>query len=93
MDFRTLPTKQLDVDINELDAGVRTTYLDTEHSRLLDVQAFLTVRLENGAGYCTWLSEPENFRNLLTHAEGRRIAANIARLPELLGGRAAGRGT
>jgi hypothetical protein len=34
----------------------------------LDVQAFLTDRLENGAGYCTWLSDPENFRALLTQA-------------------------
>jgi DEAD/DEAH box helicase domain-containing protein len=68
--LRTAAATLLDVDINELDAGVRTTYIDdAEHGRILDVQAFLTDRLENGAGYCTWLSEPENFRNLLTHAD------------------------
>ncbi len=58
----------LDVDINELDAGVRTTFVDTPEGRVLDVQAFLTDRLENGAGYCSWLSVPENFRALLDHS-------------------------
>jgi hypothetical protein len=65
--LRTAAATLLDVDINELDAGVRTTYVETEAGRLLDVQAFLTDRLENGAGYCTWLSEPENSRDLLSH--------------------------
>lgn len=66
--LRTAAATLLDVDINELDAGVRTTYIDTSDGRVLDVQAFLTDRLENGAGYCTWLSDPENFRALLTQA-------------------------
>jgi hypothetical protein len=33
----------------------------------VELQAFLNDRLENGAGYCTWLSKPENFRMLLDH--------------------------
>jgi hypothetical protein len=66
--LRTAAATLLDVDINELDAGVRTTFIDTPGGRVLDVQAFLTDRLENGAGYCTWLSDADNFRSLLTQA-------------------------
>jgi DEAD/DEAH box helicase domain-containing protein len=65
--LRTAAAALLDVDINELEAGVRTTVMGTGEAAAVDFQAFLNDRLENGAGYCTWLSRSENFRRLLDH--------------------------
>jgi DEAD/DEAH box helicase domain-containing protein len=55
----------LDIDTTELDAGFRTT---TEASQPIG-QAFLSDKLENGAGYCRWLAIPENFSRVLEHAD------------------------
>jgi DEAD/DEAH box helicase domain-containing protein len=65
--LRTAAAALLDVDINELQAGVWTVPAGGADDPSVDVQAFLNDRLENGAGYCTWLSNPENFRALLEH--------------------------
>lgn len=51
----------LDIDPQELVAGIRTT-ADGKG------QAFLCDRLENGAGYCHYLQRPENLARLLGHA-------------------------
>jgi hypothetical protein len=63
--LRTAASVLLDADVNELEAGVRTTL---GPSGEIEYQAFLNDRLENGAGYCTWLSNAENFQRLLDHA-------------------------
>ena len=62
--LRTAAAALLDVDVQELQAGIRT--LDAPGAPR--GQAFLSDTLENGAGYCRWLAVEENFRNLLTVA-------------------------
>lgn len=62
--LRTAASTLLDADVNELEAGVRTT---VGAGGEIEYQAFLNDRLENGAGYCTWLSDPANFQRLLDH--------------------------
>jgi hypothetical protein len=64
----------LDVDTTELDAGFRTTRETFEPIG----QAFLSDKLENGAGYCRWLAVPENFTRVLKHADVAR-AGSLAR--------------
>jgi hypothetical protein len=62
--LRTCAAALLDVDVQELEAGIRTREL----SRIPIGQGFLCDTLENGAGYCRWLAQPENFRQLLACA-------------------------
>lgn len=59
--LRTAAAALLDVDTQELDAGLRSAKQgDTPIG-----QAFLCDKLENGAGYCRWLGSEENFKLLL----------------------------
>jgi len=51
----------LDVDTNELQAGFRTV---SQEDRVAG-QGFLCDQLENGAGYCTLLAQPEEFLRLM----------------------------
>ena len=51
----------LDIDVQELSAGFRTIQGPGGPSG----QVFLSDSLENGAGYCRWISEPANFTNVL----------------------------
>ena len=65
----------LDIDIQELQAGIRT--LNSEDSPR--GQAFLSDSLENGAGYCRWLAEDVNFQELITIAcdfESGKVISN-----------------
>ena len=55
---------KLDIDTTELDAGFRTI----RENGITIGQAFLSDKLENGAGYCRWLGEPHHFRQLLDQA-------------------------
>ncbi len=55
---------RLDIDTTELDAGFRAT----KANGITIGQAFLSDKLENGAGYCRWFAEPERFRKLLRQA-------------------------
>lgn len=55
----------LDVRTNEIDVGMQT-YSDGAKLR---ARAFLSDHLENGAGYCTRISDPNVFRELLKSAE------------------------
>lgn len=59
--LRTCAATLLDVDLQELQAGIRTL-IGPEGPR---GQAFLSDTLENGAGYCRWLAADENFTALL----------------------------
>jgi len=62
--LRTAAAALLDVDVQELQAGIRTL----EVSGMPRGQAFMSDTLENGAGYCRWLANAENFDRLLTVA-------------------------
>lgn len=55
---------KLDIDTTELDAGFRAT----KANGITIGQAFLSDKLENGAGYCRWFGEPERFQKLLNQA-------------------------
>ncbi len=72
--LRTASAALLDVDVQELQAGVRTL----EVGGTPRGQAFLSDNLENGAGYCRWLTEDANFNRLLAAADTGKgdVAAN-----------------
>lgn len=63
--LRTAATALLDVDPQELQAGTRTI----QDNGQVTAQAFLSDALENGAGYCTHLAQPQQFQALLTQAD------------------------
>lgn len=62
--LRTSATTLLDIDLQELQAGIRTLEVDGRPRG----QAFLSDTLENGAGYCRWLAIEENLHSLLKMA-------------------------
>jgi hypothetical protein len=64
--LRAAAAAELDIDTQELDAGFRTL-LSTTGTPI--GQAFLSDKLENGAGYCRWLGEDNNFKKLLTQGD------------------------
>ncbi|MEO1373222.1 MAG: DEAD/DEAH box helicase [Cyanobacteria bacterium J06635_10] len=55
----------LDIDSQELQAGFRSVQ---DSSGMVIGQAFLCDQLENGAGYCRFLAQPQQFQNLLDEA-------------------------
>ena len=59
--LRAAAAELLDVDTLELDASFRTCSRDGKPAG----QAFLSDKLENGAGYCRYLAAGENFARLL----------------------------
>ena len=59
--LRTAAAALLDVDVQELQAGIRTLQV----AGVPRGQAFMSDTLENGAGYCRWLASAENFDRLL----------------------------
>lgn len=62
--LQTAAAAILDIDTTELDAGFRAT----KDNDLTVGQAFLSDKLENGAGYCRWIGKPEHFQLLLDQA-------------------------
>jgi hypothetical protein len=66
----------MDVDALELQAGMRTT---TDANFGVTGQAFLCDQLENGAGYCRYLGQPEQFTALLTHADPSAVSSLAAK--------------
>lgn len=73
--LRSAAASLLDVDIQELKAGIRTVVTEG----IPRGQAFLCDSLENGAGYCRWLADPENFVALLecaANTNSGELAAN-----------------
>ena len=63
--LQTAASAILDIDTTELDAGFRAT----KENDLTVGQAFLSDKLENGAGYCRWFGKPEHFQLLLDQAK------------------------
>lgn len=62
--LRTIACAYLDIEPDELQSGIRT-YL---HDGKALAEAFLCDKLENGAGYCDYLSDTNVFKTLLAHA-------------------------
>jgi len=62
--LRTAAAAELDVDTTELDAGFRSLKANGTPIG----QAFLSDKLENGAGYCRWFGEAARFQGLLNQA-------------------------
>lgn len=62
--LRTAAAAELDIDQTELEAGFRAI----NENGIPIGQAFLSDKLENGAGYCRWLGEPDHFQELLAQA-------------------------
>jgi hypothetical protein len=63
--LRIAAAELLDTETLELDAGFRTRPRDGRPAG----QAFLCDKLENGAGYCTRLSLPDQFTRLLAQSD------------------------
>ena len=59
--LRAAACRLLDIDTNELDAGIHPTRVEGD----LRGQIFLCDKLENGAGYCTRLSDPVIWKQLV----------------------------
>jgi hypothetical protein len=62
--LRIAAANHLDVDAQELQAGFRSL---GENGRVIG-QAFLSDKLENGAGYCRFLAQPNQFQELMAQA-------------------------
>lgn len=63
--LRTIASAYLDIDPEELQSGTRTYHGDG----VPFAEAFLCDKLENGAGYCNFLGQPEIFSELLQHCD------------------------
>jgi hypothetical protein len=63
--LRTIASAYLDIDPDELQSGMRTYQGDG----IPYAEVFLCDKLENGAGYCDFLGQPEIFEELLHHAD------------------------
>jgi hypothetical protein len=74
--IRLAMARTLDVDPQELDAGLRTKGSD-EAGRALG-QVFLCDTLDNGAGYCAYFNRPENLARLLAHCSDQPIQVSEA---------------
>jgi len=74
--LRVAAADHLDVDIDELQAGFRSS---VDANGKVIGEAFLCDTLENGAGYCQFLAEPNEFKKLLKQANPS-ITKSIASL-------------
>jgi len=63
--LRLAAAARLDVDPTELDASFRVVERDQRPIG----QAFLSDKLENGAGYCRWFGQKVNFEELMLQAD------------------------
>lgn len=63
--MRLAAARMLDVEPGELAVGVYPSGFGAE----VRGEAFLADALENGAGYCTFLGQPENLATLLSHVK------------------------
>lgn len=66
--LRIAAASHLDVDAQELQAGFRSL---EQNGRVIG-QAFLSDQLENGAGYCRFLAQPQEFQQLMAQAATNR---------------------
>jgi DEAD/DEAH box helicase domain-containing protein len=73
--LRTATAAVLDVDTQELSAGFRTVKIGERAS----AQSFLSDTIDNGAGYCRWLAEPDNFRKVLDQCNPSASTSIVSR--------------
>ena len=71
--MRTASAAVMDVDTLEFNAGFRPT---RELDGRVVGQAFLSDTLQNGAGYCWWLGQPDNFSRLLREGDVGQFASS-----------------
>jgi len=64
--LRAATATTLDIDTQELSSGFRTI---RRHNRASG-QGFLSDTLDNGAGYCRWLSQEGNFKKVMQLCDG-----------------------
>lgn len=64
--LRSSAAALMDVDTLEFNAGSRPT---RDADGQVVGQAFLSDTLQNGAGYCRWLGQPDNFQRLLSQGD------------------------
>lgn len=62
--LRTIASAYLDIEPQELQSGTRTY----SNNGIPYAEAFLSDKLENGAGYCQFIGQPDVFETLLQHA-------------------------
>ncbi|MCL4264742.1 MAG: DEAD/DEAH box helicase [Anaerolineae bacterium] len=62
--LRSASAKRLDIDVNELQVGLRT-FRETDGR--IGAQVFLADTLQNGAGYASFLGNPYEFKYLLNY--------------------------
>ena len=74
--LRSSAAALMDVDTLEFNAGFRPT---REPNGRVVGQAFLSDTLQNGAGYCWWLGQSENFERLLREGEVGKAGSNAER--------------
>lgn len=65
--LRTAASALMDIDPDELQAGFRIKLAPSQGN--FAAEAFLSDRLENGAGYCRYLGQPKVFEQLLDQAK------------------------
>ena len=71
--LRSSAATLMDVDTLEFNAGFRPV---REPDGRVVGQAFLSDTLQNGAGYCWWLGQPENFEKLLDQGDAGKAESN-----------------
>ncbi len=74
--LRTAAAALMDIDTLEFNAGFRP---NREPDGRVVGQAFLSDTLQNGAGYCWWLGQSENFERLLREADVGKTGSNAER--------------
>ena len=74
--LRSSAAALMDVDTLEFNAGFRPT---REPDGRVVGQAFLSDTLQNGAGYCWWLGQPENFERLLREGDIGKTGSSAKR--------------
>ncbi len=74
--LRSSAAALMDVDTLEFNAGFRPT---REPDGRVAGQVFLSDTLQNGAGYCWWLGQSENFERLLREADVGKVGSNAER--------------
>jgi len=67
--MRAAATRVLDIGLTELDVGYAVRQLGPEDAHRRHVEIFLADRLENGAGYSTWLGSAAHLPAFLFEAE------------------------
>lgn len=65
--FRTAAAAHLDVEVQELETGIR--FVRDQEATLLHPEVFISDAIENGAGYVSFLAEENEFAKLLDRVE------------------------